>query len=145
MLRAIDGVRASRMWIHSGAQATPATAVVAPVVTKPEPPSRRRTQNVFSGRRPKAKSEPTPVVFAPVDNPAAGGQAGLPAPTLAEVRQLLAAAIPVSDHQLRALADERARAVRTALLEGGEIDEARLLLTLPAPEPAGARVLLQLR
>jgi hypothetical protein len=58
---------------------------------------------------------------------------------------VLAAAIPVNDDALRALADDRAQAVRAALLEGGEIAETRLLLTPPATDPKGARVLLQLR
>jgi hypothetical protein len=123
---------------------TPATASVPVTPVKTVRPVRHNTQNVFAGRLRKEEAGPKPVVFAPAGGAAATGD-GAAAPTMADARQMLAAAIPVTDDQLRALADERAQAVRTALLEGGEIAENRLLLTPPATEPKGARVLLQLR
>jgi uncharacterized protein involved in outer membrane biogenesis len=68
-----------------------------------------------------------------------------PAPTVADMRRLLATDIAVTDDDLRQLAAARARVVREALLAGGEIDANRVSL---APVPAqgkGARVLLQLK
>jgi hypothetical protein len=66
------------------------------------------------------------------------------APTLADMRRLLAADLVVSDDDLRQLATARAQQVR-ALLESGQIAPERLFLTpVPVP-PKGARVLLQLK
>lgn len=110
---------------------------------------RRNQQRVVIGltpRAPKPATKPAPV--EPVVLAPAGGAAapGAPAPlTLADARRALAAAIPVSDDDLRQLADARAKQVRDALLEGGEIDAGRLFLTPPAAEGKGAKVFLQLR
>lgn len=125
---------------------TPTSSPPPVVVKKSVRPVSRNKQNVFTGRPPTRTpaDAPKPVVFATADS-ASAATAESAAPTLADARLKLAAAIPVEDDQLRALADERAHAVRLALLAGGEIDEARLLLTPTAPEPKGARVLLQLR
>lgn len=119
----------------------PAKTVKRPVL--------RRTQNVFTGRPPvKTPSKPAaaaPVVLAPSTDAAATSPDGMPVLTLAEARKALAGGIPVAPEDLLKLADERAQHVRDALLAGGEIDAARLLLTPPAPEGKGARVFLQLR
>ncbi|HTJ78058.1 MAG TPA: DUF748 domain-containing protein [Rariglobus sp.] len=67
------------------------------------------------------------------------------APTLAEMRRLLTADIPVSDDDLRQLATARAQHVRAELLAGGEVAETRLFLTPVPAQGKGARVLLQLK
>ena len=109
---------------------------------------RRNQPRVALGTtQPAAKSKPVPVapvVLAPAGT--ASATPGAPAPlTLADARRALALAIPVSDDDLRQLADARARQVRDALLAGGEIDAGRLFLTPPAAEGKGAKVFLQLR
>jgi len=66
------------------------------------------------------------------------------APTLADMRRLLAADLVVTDDDLRQLATARAQQVRT-LLESGQIAPERLFLTPVPVQPKGARVLLQLK
>ncbi len=67
------------------------------------------------------------------------------APTLEDMRRLLAADIAVTDDDLRQLATARAQHVRDELLAGGEIQATRLFLTPVPAQPKGARVLLQLK
>jgi len=110
----------------------------------------RRTQRMFAGRPPQRAPKPEPVkpmvLAATTDAAAAVAVAnGAPVLTLADARRMLAEGIAVPPEELLKLADERARGVRAALLEGGEISEDRLFLTPPAPEGKGARVFLQLR
>jgi len=88
----------------------------------------------------------TPVVVTADTSVPATATPGAPAPlSLADARRALAGGIPVSEDDLRQLADSRAQYVRDALLAGGEIDAGRLFLTPPAPEGKGAKVFLQLR
>ena len=49
-------------------------------------------------------------------------------PTLMEMKQRLAAAIPVDESELRALARQRAEQVRDELIEGGKLAEERVFL-----------------
>jgi hypothetical protein len=127
--------------------ATPATdnaAVKTPAPAKPKP---ARVVPYVKGQASVRKAAPAPVkaiVLAPSTGaPTATGATA--APTLAEARLALAATIPVSDDDLRQLAEKRAQQVREALLAGGEIDAGRLFLSPPAPEGKGAKVFLQLR
>ncbi|MCS6242277.1 MAG: DUF748 domain-containing protein [Opitutus sp.] len=129
------------------ATATPATEI--PAVKSPVP-VKAKAARVVPYDRDQArvrKPSPTPVktiVLAPSTG-AATAPGATAAPTLAEARLALAAAIPVSDDDLRQLAESRAQQVRDALLVGGEIDAGRLFLSPPAPEGKGAKVFLQLR
>jgi hypothetical protein len=127
-----------------GTPATDSTAVKTPAPAKPKP---ARVVPYVKGQASVRKAAPAPVkaiVLAPSTvAPAAPGATA--APTLAEARLALAATIPVSDDDLRQLAEKRAQQVREALLAGGEIDAGRLFLSPPAPEGKGAKVFLQLR
>ncbi len=100
----------------------------------------------------KPKPKPAPVIApvvvlpgSPAGPAAATAEGAAPPLALADARRALAAGIPVSEDDLRQLADTRAQNVRDALLAGGEIDAGRLFLTPPAPDAKGAKVFLQLR
>jgi hypothetical protein len=95
--------------------------------------------------RPKSGPPVRPVAIAPPPGGTAPAPGAAPALTLADARRALAAAIPVSDDDLRQLAESRAQAVRDALLAGGEIDAGRVFLAPSTSEGRGARVFLQLR
>ncbi|HEY8991586.1 MAG TPA: DUF748 domain-containing protein [Luteolibacter sp.] len=117
--------------------------------TKPSaaPVIRRNRRDYLSPQSDSSKTVPArPVPITTASGSPAPATPGAPAPlTLADARRALASAIPVSDDDLRQLADARAQQVRDALLAGGEIDAGRLFLTPPAAEGKGAKVFLQLR
>lgn len=123
--------------------------------TQPKPKSQvtMRRGRVFDGRftptvavKPKPTPAPAPVVVVTdAGAPAPATPEGVAPLTLADARRALAAGVPVSEDDLRQLADTRAQQVRDALLAGGEIDAGRLFLSPPAPEGKGAKVFLQLR
>ncbi len=130
----------------------PLIAVMGPTPVKTavkKPAAEERTGPYVRGSLPVIRPKPRPPVRPVVIAPAPGGTAPAPgaatALTLADARRALAAAIPVSDDDLRQLAESRAQAVRDALLAGGEIDAGRVFLAPSASEGKGARVFLQLR
>jgi hypothetical protein len=122
--------------------------------TKPNPEAKvaMRRGRVFESRsqapvaaKPKPAAPVVPVVVTATGVSAPASADGTAPLTLADARRALAGGIPVSEDDLRQLADSRAQHVRDALLVGGEIDAGRLFLTPPAPEGKGAKVFLQLR
>jgi len=137
----------------SAGAATPAAPVpVAPVMKKAPAATPRlvihRPQRGFAGLPPPVKTKPpvkTVVIVASSEVVATAAPDGTAPLTLADARGALAGRIEITDADLQQLAGERAQHVREGLLQGGEIDTARLFLTPPAPEGKGARVFLQLR
>ncbi len=76
----------------------------------------------------------------PATTPAASAQ-----PSVEEMKQRVAAAIPISDAELEALARQRAEAIRTLLLESGRLTEERVVLTgVGAAESGHEKVRTQL-
>jgi hypothetical protein len=66
-------------------------------------------------------------------------------PAIGELQSALLARIAVPDDQLRALAQNRARAIQDALLGAGKIEPARLFLLNANPtKPDAGRVRLEL-
>ncbi len=63
----------------------------------------------------------------PAEEPAEGEQEA-PPPTLDEMKQQLAAALPVSEKELEALAHQRAETVRDYLLKNGMLSNERVFL-----------------
>jgi uncharacterized protein involved in outer membrane biogenesis len=122
-------------------------AVAAP--PRPEPnlafaPNRGRANEAMRGgallmRHEAAEPGPT-VVVAPSPAPAGPAQpsptaaavsAGPAAPDVARMEERLLAEIPVTDDELRALMQARARAVESALTESGQIPPERLFILAP--------------
>jgi len=127
--------------------ATPAAENAAIKLPVPAKPKAARAVPYVKDQSRVRRPAPTPVktiVLAPSTG-AATATGTSAATTLAEARLALAAAIPVSEDDLRQLAERRAQQVRDALLAGGEIDASRLFLSPPAPAGKGAKVFLQLR
>ena len=153
-----DEARIIGLFLTERAATTPQLAATATSATlaadnttvkNPAPAKPKATRPVpyVKGQASMRKPTPPPVktiVLAPSSG-AATAPGVTAAPTLAEARLALTAAISVSGDDLRQLAESRAQQVRDALLAGGEIDASRLFLSPPAPEGKGAKVFLQLR
>jgi hypothetical protein len=146
---------------------TPAPApVVAKAVERPSPfapglkPRPPRNVGRLPTYAPSSTPKPRPsaalAVTAPPPGPAVNSSTGTPAeasvsaPALAasllspaEMEATLAAAITLPDESLRALAEARAQAARTWLVEQGKVPAERVFLT--APTTKGTRVQLNLR
>lgn len=120
-------------------------AVALPKTPPPPKPSPYNRRQLTLNDRPVAPAPFVPVTSIVTLSSDMKVQRVSPAPTLGDMRRLLATDIAVTDDDLRQLAAMRARQVRDALLAGGEIDAKRVFLaTAPAPGK-GARVLLQLK
>ena len=149
--RVIAGIFAAKF--PAGAVVDPAGAVIAvpppqPVVVTPQTTVRASPRGLPVSRA--TAPLPAPKSFAPAASivtvsTAMQVQDIATAPSLAEMRRLLAAGITITDDDLRQLATMRARNVRDALLAGGEVEAARLFLTPVSAQGKGAKVLLQLK
>ncbi|MGC4073331.1 MAG: DUF748 domain-containing protein [Nibricoccus sp.] len=120
-----------RMFRRGGA---PVSATPKSAATPKPPPPKPYTTTSTAGTTPAGSP-----------GASASGQADAvpPGPTYAEMRAKLLAAIPVDENALRELAGERARRVRSYLIEGGQIDAGRI--SLVGEMAKGPRVDLQLK
>lgn len=127
-----------------GAPPPPPVAVAVPPPAEPKKGFLRRVVDVVTFKGAEKPAMPLPasaVVAAPAEPPAAG-------PSVEEMTARLAAALEVTDNDLRALAEARARRVREYFLTEGKIGADRLFLASDSAgggEKKGPRVFLSLR
>jgi hypothetical protein len=128
--KADSGAPPVRMFRRSGAPVS--TAKNSPPAPKPPPP------RPFTTATPGKPAGISSGANATTDAPA-------PAPTLQEMRARLLAAITIDENSLRELAGERARRVRSYLLESGQIDAERISLKDEPAKGPRADLALQLK